>query len=190
MNPFFGAAVERDRFIARKPILERAWNLRLELTPGVCFQPETVESVEDQVVETLWAEGKTLESIDAAEASEVRASFAVLTPRREPGGISIAASLLLGFPADERDQLLGRLRGFPEQLRLELRSGAVVAPEVDRGAAGPQDRLPAVLALRYHVPEGEVPVALLSTHDALSGRFEPKHSWTGWIPDSTVFQPR
>ncbi len=190
MTPVFDAAVERARFIARQPMLARAWDLRLELAPGVVFQPETVESVEDQVVETLWAEGKTLESVDAAEAAEVRASFTVLTPRRESCGVSIAASLLLGFPAEERDQMLGRLQEFPGQLQLELRSGTRVVPEVDRGAAGPGDRLPAVLALRYFVPEGDAPVALVSAHDTLGGRFKLKHSWTGWIPDSSAFKPR
>lgn len=183
MSLVFDVAIEHARFLARQPILERALDLRLELIPGVVFQPETVDSVEDQVVETLWSEGKSLDTIDAAEESEVRASFAVLTPRREPDGLSIVASLLLGFPADERDQRLGGLRGFPEQLRLEVGSGEMVAPEVDRGAVGPGDRLPSVLALRYRVPQGEVPVALVSTHEALVGRFEPTGSWTGWIPE-------
>ena len=103
MSLIFDVTTERGRYLARKPLLERAWKLRLELAPGIVFQPETLESVEDQVVETLWAEGKTLSSIDAAEATELRTSFAVLTPRREPGGLSIAASILLGFPAGERD---------------------------------------------------------------------------------------
>lgn len=188
MNSIFDVAVEQARYIARKPLLERAWDLRLELAPGIVFQPETMESVEDQVVETLWAEGKTLGSIDSEEESEVRASFAVLTPRRELEGLSVAASLLLGFPADEREQMLDRLHGFPAQLQLELKSGARVAPEVDRGAAGPEDRLPAVLALRYRLPEGEVPVALVSAHGALPGRFIPIELWIGWIPDPDLFQ--
>lgn len=181
MSPVFDAATERSRYLARQPQLDRAWRLRLELAPGIVFQPETRESVEDQVVETLWAEGRTLASIAAAEASEVRASFAVLSPRREPGGWSIAASLLLGFPAGARDQMLDRLKGFPEQLRLELASGDLVAPQVDRGAAGPEDRLPAVLALRYLVPDGDSPVALVSAHAALPGRFLPAGTWTGWL---------
>jgi len=190
MSLIFNVATERDRYQARQLVLERAWNLRLELAPGVVFQPETVESVEDQVLETLWAEGKSLETIDTQEETEIRASFAVLTPRREPGGMSIAATLLLGFPADERGQMLGRLCGLPEQLMLELGSGARVAPEVDQGSASPGDRLPAVLALRYHLPQDEVPVALVSTHEALAGRFEPAGSWAGWIPELPTFHAR
>lgn len=181
MTVCFEVATEQARYLARQPLLSRAMGLRLELAPGVVFQPETFESVEDQVVETLWAEGKTLESIDAAEESELRASFAVLTPRREAGACSIAASLLLGFPAEAREMMLDRLHDFPEQLRLELRSGALVPPEVDRGAAGPGDRLPAVLALRYRIPDREVPVALVCAHVALSGRFEPPEPWSGWL---------
>jgi len=187
MSLVFDVATERDRYMARRPVLERAWDLRLELSPGVVFQPETFESVEDQVVETLWAEGKSLETIDAQEETEIRASFAVLTPRRERGGISIAATLLLGFPAEERDQRLGLLRGFPEQIWLELESGELVPSQVDRGTAGPGDRLPAVLALRYHIPRDGLPVALVSTHEALGGRFEPTGPWTGWIPEFTAF---
>ncbi len=181
MSFIFDAATEQARHLVRQPLLSRAMDLRLELAPGVIFQPETFESVKDQVVETLWAEGKTLESIGAAEESELRASFAVLTPRRENGECFIAASLLLGFPAEEREKMLDRLQGFPDQLCVELRSGDLVAPEVDRGAAGPGDRLPAVLALRYRIPQREIPVALVSAHTALSGRFEPPGSWSGWL---------
>ncbi|MBL0210083.1 MAG: hypothetical protein IPQ13_04080 [Holophagaceae bacterium] len=182
MSAFFDVAAEQARYLAREPLLERALSLRLELAPGIVFQPETQESVEDQVVETLWAEGKTLGSIDAAEEAEVRASFSVLAPRRESGELSLAASLLFGLPVAERDQKLEALRGFPEQLTLELRSGAFVTPAVDRGAAGPGDRLPAVLALRYQIPPDDLPVALVSVHGALSGRFEPAGSWAGWLP--------
>jgi hypothetical protein len=189
MSLVFDAATEQARYRARQPLLERAWALRLELAPGIVFQPETLESVEDQVVETLWAEGKSLDSIAAAEESEIRASFAALTPCHESGGLSITASLLLGFPANERDRMLGRLQVFPEQLRLELHSGVQVAPEVDRGAAGPGDRLPAVLALRYRIPENGIPVALVSSHEVASGRFEPMGSWAGWIPGSTHPEP-
>ena len=144
------------------------------------FQPETTESVEDQVVETLWAEGKTLDAIDAEEKSEVRASFTVLTLRRELGGLSIAASLLLGFPAAEREEKLDRLRVFPEQLRLELESGALVAPRVDRGAAGLNGRLPAALALRYLIPDGIRIAALVSNHAEVSGRWAAPAAWSTW----------
>lgn len=190
MGLVFDPATERSRYLARKPHLDRAWRLRLELAPGIVFQPETQESVEDQVVETLWAEGKTLASIVAAEEAEARAAFAVLTPRREYGGLSIAASLLLGFPAEVRDEMLDRLKGFPEQLTLELASGAQVAPQVDRGAAGPEDRLPAVLALRYLVPVGGIPVALVADHPALRGRFAPPEPWRAWIGNPDVIQAR
>lgn len=190
MSLVFDAPTEQARYLARLPLLERTWALRLELGPGIVFQPETMESVEDQVVETLWAEGKSLDSIAAAEESEIRASFAVLTPCRDSGGLSITASLLLGFPAEERDHMLGRLQVFPEQLWLELQSGDLVTPEVDRGATAPGDRLPAVLALRYRIPENGIPVALVSSHPEVSGRFEPMGSWTGWIPGTTPSQAR
>ncbi len=180
MCPVFDAAMERTRFLARSPLLQRADGLRLELIPGLVFQPETGESVEDQVIETLWAEGKTLGSIDPAEQAEVRASFAVLTPRREPGGHSVAASLLLGFPAPERDLKMAQLRGLPEQLWLELESGSLVAPEVDRGAAGPEDRLPAVLALRYFIPDGVRIAALVSNHAEVHGRWAAATAWSTW----------
>lgn len=180
MSPVFDVAIERTRFLARRPLLQRADDLRIELTPGLVFQPETKESVEDQVVETLWAEGKTLDSIDATEQAEVRASFAVLTPRREPGRHSVAASLFLGFSALERDRKMAQLRGLPEQLLLELESGALVAPEVDRGAAGLEDRLPAVLALRYFVPDGIRIAALVSNHTEVHGRWAATAAWSTW----------
>ncbi|MBL0314143.1 MAG: hypothetical protein IPP78_15885 [Holophagaceae bacterium] len=180
MSLVFDLATEQARYLARQPLLERAWALRLELAPGIIFQPETEESVEDQVVETLWSEGNTLESISKLEEMEVRSSFAVLTPRRESGGWSIAASLFLGFSSTEREQKMDRLRGLPGQLRLALESGAMVEPEVDRGAAGPNDRLPAVLALRYFVPDRIRILALVSNHPEVSGHWEAPGAWLTW----------
>lgn len=169
--PFFDAAAERARFGARAALLAEQAMLRLELAPGISFQPETAASVEDQVAETLWAEGRTLDSADPEELAEARASFAVLSPRREPGALSVAATLMLGFSDEARPARLDALRGFPEGLELELEDGQRLAPELDRGAAGPEDRLPSVLALRYRIPEGARPVALVSEHGALPGRW-------------------
>lgn len=169
--PFFDAAAEREAFEARAAFLERQRSLRLDLAPGVSFQPETSESVEDQVRETLWAEGKRLESTGPGEVAEVRASFAALSPRRERGGWSLAATLMLGFEEGGRAERLRSLEGFPESLHLVLADGSQVVPSVDRGSAGPGDRLPAVLALRYLIPEDGVPVALRSAHAALGGRW-------------------
>ena len=182
MTLAFDFATEEARFLARKPVLDRHWAQRMELATGVVFQPETLESVKDQMVETLWAEGKTLESIDADEEIEVLASFSVLSPRREYSGYSIAASLLFGFPEASRDAKLESMMGFPDQLLLELGSGDLIRPEVDRGTARPEDRLPAVLALRYFIPEKDIPVALVSTHPTISGRFFAPPSWAEWIP--------
>ncbi len=180
MSPIFESVTEAARYLARKPLLDRAWALRQELTPGIVFQPETEESVEDQIVETLWAEGKTLHSIAAVEEAEARTSFAGLAPGRESGRVSIVATLLLGFPAGEREQRLDRLNGFPEQLQLEMESGVVVTPEVDRGTAGLNDRLPAVLALRYLVPDGSRIVAIVSNHAEVSGRWSAPTAWSTW----------
>lgn len=176
----FDPATERARHTARQAFLDRQAALRLDLAEGITFQPETAESVEDQVVETLWAEGLTLDSAPAEDLAEARASFAVLAPRREPGGRSLVATLFLGFPEAVRDARLAALQRFPDQLRLELSDGTLVAPTVDRGAAGPDDRLPAVLALRYLIPDGLSIAALVSTHAAVSGRWPAPAAWTAW----------
>jgi len=180
MTLAFDPATERARFEARQAFLARQAALRLDLAGGVTFQPETAESVEDQVVETLWAEGKTPESVDAEELAEARASFSVLAPFDEPDGRSVVATLFLGFPDAVRARRLAALRGFPDQLRLELSDGALVAPEVDRGAADPEDRLPSVLALRYLIPDGRRIAALVSTHAEVSGRWPAPAAWTTW----------
>lgn len=177
--PAFDLQEESRRFQARSPLLQRHWAMRLDLAPGIAFQPETTESVEDQVSETLWAEGYTLESAGPAMLAEVRASFAILAPRREPGGRSLAATLLLGFDASEREAQFEYLASFPESLRLLLSDGSAAEPAVD-GGAGRGERLPAVLALRYRIPEGLVPVALGSDHPAAPGRWPAPAAWTGW----------
>ena len=176
----FDPATERTRFEARRAFLDRQAALRLELAEGITFQPETAESVEDQVVETLWAEGLTPDTATEEDLAEARASFAVLAPRREPGGTSLAATLMLGFPDATRDRRLAVLRDFPEGLLLALSDGGLVAPTVDRGAAGPDDRLPSVLALRYLLPDGRTPAALVSNHAALPGRWAAPAAWSAW----------
>jgi hypothetical protein len=176
----FDAATERARFEARRGFLARQAALRLELAEGLSFQPETLESVEDQVIETLWAEGKTPESVDAEELAEARASFAVLSPRRESQGHSVVATLMLGFPDTTRDRRLAALHGFPDQLELELSDGSRVRPAVDRGTATPEERLPAVLALRYWIPDGRTIAALVSNHAELLGRWAAPTTWQAW----------
>lgn len=176
----FDPATERARHAARQAFLNRQAALRLDLAEGITFQPETAESVEDQVVETLWAEGLTPDSAPAEDLAEARASFAVLAPRREHGGQSLAATLFLGFPEAVRDAKLAALQRFPDQLCLELSDGSRVAPAVDRGAAGPDDRLPAVLALRYLIPDGRSIAALVSNHAVVSGRWPAPAAWTAW----------
>jgi hypothetical protein len=178
--PVFDPATEQSRFEARQAFLARQAALRLDLAEGITFQPETVESVEDQVVETLWAEGKTPDTCDADELAEARASFAVLAPRREPGGRSLVATLMLGFPDTTRERWLAALHGLPDQLLLELSDGTLLAPAVDRGTAGPQDRLPSVLALRYLIPDGRSIAALVSNHAALPGRWAAPAAWIAW----------
>jgi len=177
----FDPASERARYESRQAFLARQAALRLELAPGITFQPETAESVEDQVIETLWAEGMTLETAPPEDVAESRASFAVLAPRREPGGRSIAATLFLGFPDDVRDARLAALQRFPDQLRLELSDGSLATPTVDRGAAGPEDRLPSVLALRFTVPDGCTLAALVSNHAEVSGRWVAPAAWNTWL---------
>ena len=176
----FDPSTEHARYEARQAFLARQAALRLELAEGITFQPETTESVEDQVVETLWAEGMTLETAPAEDIAESRASFAVLAPRREPGGLSIVATLFLGFPDEVRDVRLAALQRFPDQLRLELTNGSFAAPAVDRGAAGPDDRLPSVLALRYLIPDGLKIAALVSNHVEAPGRWAAPAAWVAW----------
>ena len=180
MNLAFDPVTERTRFEARQTFLARQAALRLELAQGITFQPETAESVEDQVVETLWAEGMTLESAPAEDVAESRASFAVLAPHREPGGQSLVATLFLGFPDAVRDAKLAALHLFPDQLRLVFSDGFFAVPTVDRGAAGPEDRLPAVLALRYFIPDGCTITALVSNHAEVSGRWAAPAAWGSW----------
>jgi hypothetical protein len=176
----FDPATERARFAARQAFLARQEALRLDLAEGLTFQPETAESVEDQVIETLWAEGKTPDTVDAEELAEARASFAVLAPRREGAARSIAATLMLGFPDAERDRRLAALHTFPGQLLLELSDGSLVEPTVDRGTAGPDDRLPSVLALRYLIPDGRAIAALVSNHAEAPGRWAAPTAWMAW----------
>jgi len=176
----FDPASERARYEMRQAFLHRQAALRLDLAEGITFQPETAESVEDQVIETLWAEGMTLETAPAEDVAESRASFAVLAPRREPGGRSIVATLFLGFPDEVRDARLAALQRFPDQLCLELSDGSLAMPAVDRGAAGPDDRLPAVLALRFTIPDGLRIAALLSNHAEAPGRWPAPAAWSSW----------
>ena len=53
-------------------------------------------------------------------------------------------------------------------------------PTVDRGAAGPEDRLPSVLALRYLIPDGKSIAALVSNHAEVPGRWAAPAAWTSW----------
>jgi hypothetical protein len=176
----FDPATERARYEARLAFLVRQEALRLDLAEGITFQPETAESVEDQVTETLWAEGMTLETAPTEEVAEARSSFAVLAPRREPGGLSLVATLFLGFPDAVRDARLAALQRFPDQLRLELSDGTFATPAVDRGAAGLNDRLPAVLALRYLIPDGCRITALVSNHAEAPGHWVAPAAWDAW----------
>ena len=176
----FDPTTERARFETRQAFLARQAALRLDLAEGITFQPETQESVEDQVVETLWAEGMTLETAPPEDVADARASFAVLAPRREPGGRSIVATLFLGFPDSVRDARLAALQRVPDQLGLGLTDGSLVAPIVDRGAAGPGDRLPAVLALRYFIPDGLRIAALVSNHATVPGLWPAPETWDAW----------
>jgi len=180
MNLAFDPATERTRYEARQAFLARQAALRLELAEGITFQPETAESVEDQVVETLWAEGLTLHTAPPEDVAESRASFAVLAPRREPGGRSVVATLFLGFPDRMRDARLAELHRFPDQLRLVFSDGSFAVPAVDRGTASPEDRLPAVLALRYFIPDGCTIAALVSNHAEVSGRWPAPAAWEAW----------
>ncbi|HTL97446.1 MAG TPA: DUF3501 family protein [Holophagaceae bacterium] len=173
-------ALERARYEARLPLLRRQAALRAGLAPGIFLQPETEASVADQVRETLWAEGKTPETCDPAELDEVRASFAALSPRREPAGWSLAATLMIGMAEAAREARLRGLEGFPEQLRLELQDGSRLEPAVDRGLALEGGRLPSVVALRWSLPGGAEPLAFISEHPALAGRWAAP-ALEGWI---------
>ncbi|MBK8727577.1 MAG: hypothetical protein IPL96_16435 [Holophagaceae bacterium] len=177
--PAFDLQEESRRFSARNPLLQRHWAMRLDLAPGIAFQPETTESVEDQVLETLWAEGHTLETAGRELEAEIRASFALLTPRRETTSRTVAATLFLGFEESGRAARFEALRGLPDQLWLELSGGGFALPEVD-GGAGSGGRLTAVLALRYHIPEGQAPVALVCNHAEAPGRWAAPEAWTAW----------
>lgn len=180
MNAFlFDPAAEAERFSARREFLARQEALRIDLAPGITLQPETAESVEDQIRETLLAEGihPVPGSVDYQEAAK---SFAALSPRREFGRLSLAATLFLGFPPAERDERLLALDGFPERLALELVDGQRILPAVDRGTARPGERLPAVLALRWSIPPGLSVAALVSDHLIVSGRYPAPPSWAGW----------
>lgn len=176
----FDPAAERARYEARRALLSRLAAMRIDLAEGITFQPETAESVEDQVRETLWAEGMTLESAPAEDVAEARASFSVLTPRREASGMSLAATLMLGFPDAVRDRRLAEFHTLPDEMRLELSDGSLVAPTVDRGTAGPGDRLPSVLALRYLIPDGRRIAALVSNHPSAPGRWIAPAEWRAW----------
>jgi hypothetical protein len=180
VNSFlFDPAAEAERFTARREFLARQEALRLELAPGVTFQPETAESVEDQIRETLLAEG--LQPVPgSADYQEAARSFAALAPRREFGRISLAATLFLGFPAAERDAKLWALEGFPETLALELSDGQRILPAVDRGSAKPGERLPAVLALRWSIPPGLAIVGLVTDYPIACAHYAAPPSWSRW----------
>lgn len=172
--------LERARYESRRPFLERQEALRAVMAPGIFLQPETAASVADQVRETLWAEGKTPETCDPEELAEVRASFAALSPRREGGTWSLAATLMIGLPEESRAARLAALEGFPDQVGLKLADGRILLPAVDRGMAPQGGRMPTVLALRWTLPEGAEPEAFLSEHPGLAGRWPAPsaRSWT------------
>lgn len=178
----FDPLAERARFESRRVFLERFWSMALEPFPGIRLQPETAASVADQVAETLLAEGIDPLSAGREDLDEAWATFGVLSPRRESRGWSLAATLMLAFPDAERAERLAALHDFPDQLFLELSDGTVEGPHVDRGTAAQADRLPSVLALRWYVPDGVVPVALLSDHPLVHGRFPAPDSWADWLP--------
>jgi hypothetical protein len=171
--------LERARFESRRPLLAAQEALRAVMAPGIFLQPETAASVADQVRETLWAEGKTAETCDPGELAEVQASFAVLAPRREPAGWSLAATLMIGLPEEVRATRLAALTDFPDQLGLKLADGRTLLPAVDRGMAPEGGRLPTVLALRWSVPDGAEPAAFVSGHLEIKGRW-PAPDLAAW----------
>ncbi len=182
MSIAFDPAAERLRFEARQAFLARHWAMALELAPGLRFQPETEASAEDQVRETFWSEGNDPREASAIELTEMRTSFAALAPRREGQGWSVAATLMLGFPDEVRNARMAALADLPERLRLVLDDGHEVVPQVDRGYTGESERLPAVLSLRYLVPEGRQPVALISLHPEAPGFHPGPAGWNAWLP--------
>lgn len=182
MSHPFDPTMERTRYHARLAFLASHWAMALELAPGIRFQPETEASVEDQVRETFWSEGTDPAEASERERTEMRASFAVLSPRREPGGCSIAATLMLGFPEEIRAERMAALADCPEGIRLRLDDGSEVRPEVDRGHTGGSERLPAVLVLRYAIPAGRRPDGLTSSHPQAFGSFPAPAAWADWIP--------
>ncbi|HJV23633.1 MAG TPA: hypothetical protein VJ570_13095 [Holophagaceae bacterium] len=184
MSIAFDLDAERARYAARQPFLARHWAMALELAPGVRFQPETEASVEDQVRETFWSEGNDPDQASARELAEMRVSFGALAPRTEAEGISLVATLFLGFPEAVREARMAALAQLPERLRLVLDDGSEVTPAVDRGYTGASQRLPAVLALRYLVPDGRRPVALVSLEPEVPGFFPGPAGWSDWLPAS------
>lgn len=180
MSLAFDLDAERARYASRQAFLAEHWAMALELAPGVRFQPETEASVEDQVRETFWSEGHDPAQASAAELAEMRASFAALAPRREPGGRSVVATLFLGFPEAARAERMAALADLPAQLHLVLDDGREMVPAVDRGYTGDSERLPAVLALRYLVPEGRSPVGLVSRHPEAAGFHPAPAGWARW----------
>ncbi len=182
MSIAFDLDAERARYAARQPFLARHWAMALELAPGVRFQPETEASVEDQVQETFWSEGHDPAQASPSELAEMRASFGALAPHREATGWSVVATLMLGFPEAIRNERMAALANLPERLRLVLDDGHEVVPQVDRGYTGASERLPAVLGLRYLVPEGRRPVALISLEPEVPGFYPGPDAWQSWTP--------
>jgi hypothetical protein len=185
MTLAFDPAAERARYEARQPFLARHWAMALELAPGIRFQPETEASVEDQVRETFWSEGNDPAQASAEALAEMRASFGALAPRREPAGVSVVATVMLGFPDESRNERMAALAELPERLRLILDDGQEVTPLVDRGYTGESERLPAVLALRYLIPAGRYPVGLTSLHAEVPGFFPGSTGWSTWACATT-----
>ena len=87
---------------------------------------------------------------------------------------------LMNPTTDVLEQRLAALQDFPDRLVLELGDGTRIAPHVDRGTAGPEDRLPAVLALRYLITDGSSIAALVSSHAEVPGRWPAPVAWTLW----------
>jgi hypothetical protein len=138
----FDPATEQARFVSRQAFLARQAALRLDLAEGLTFQPETAESVEDQILETLWAEGKTPDTVDAEELAEARASFAVLAPRREAGGQSLAATLFLGFRTRSGRPGWPPSSAFPTSFAWSCRMAASWPPPWTAAPPGPRIACP------------------------------------------------
>lgn len=189
MSLAFDPTAERSRYHERLAFLANHWATALELAPGIRFQPETLASVEDQVRETFWSEGNDPAQATLEELAEMRASFGSLAPRRESDGCSVAATLMFAFPEETRAQRLAALTDYPENLRLVLEDGREVRPEVDRGYTGGSERLPAVLALRYHIPAGCRPVGLIAPYVETPGAFSAPQGWAHWVPTPSSEEP-